>query len=220
MYPLQSFDSHIHPSSPNSSPSLILALPPTRMLTCAQTGTLKPKEFHDFKLFYSSKYSFKALHTITLPLEPTCYSQAITSVEWRQAMGHEIDALLANKTWSLVPRPTHQKVIRNKWVYKLKQHADGTIDRYKAYLVAKGIDQVCGVDFLETFSPVIKPTTIRVILALVVHFDWPLCQLDVSNAFLRGILLEEVYIEQPRGFVDPLLPDHVCRLHKSLYGLK
>jgi hypothetical protein len=135
-------------------------------------------------------------------------------------MGHEIDALLANKTCSLVPRSTHQKVIRNKWVYKLKQCTDGTIDRYKAHLVAKGFNQVCGVDFSETFSPVIKPATVRVILALAVHFDWPLRQLDVSNAFLHGILPKEVYMEQPRGFVDPLHPDHVYRLHKSLYGLK
>jgi hypothetical protein len=134
--------------------------------------------------------------------------------------GHEFDALLANKTWSLVPRPPNQNVIHNKWVYKLKQCADGTIDQYKARLVAKGFDQVCGVDFSETFSLVIKPATVRVILALTVHFGWPLRQLYVSNAFLHGIFLEEVYMEQPRGFVDPLLPNHVCQLHKSLYGLK
>jgi hypothetical protein len=190
------------------------------MLTRAQTSTFKPKEFPNFKLFYSSKHSLKALHIITLPPEPTCYSQAITSVEWRQAIGHEIDALLANKIWSLVPRPTHQKVIRNKWVYKLKQRADGTIDRYKAHLVAKGFDQVCGVDFSKTFSPIIKIAAVCVILALAVHFDWPLRQLDVSNAFLHGVLPEEVYMEQPWGFVGPLHPDHVCMLHKSLYGLK
>jgi hypothetical protein len=87
-------------------------------------------------------------------------------------------------------------------------------------LVAKGFDQIFGIDFSETFSPIIKPAIVRVILALAVHFGWPLRQLDVSNAFLHGTLLEEVYMEQPRGFVDPLLLDHVCRLHKSLYGLK
>ncbi|GLT54061.1 hypothetical protein SLA2020_272930 [Shorea laevis] len=105
-------------------------------------------------------------------------------------------------------------------IYKLKQCADGTIDRYKARLVAKGFDHVCGVDFSETFSLVIKPTTVRVVLALDVHFSWPLRLLDVSNVFLHRNLLTEVYMEQPQGFVDPLLPDHVCQLHKSLYGLK
>lgn len=102
----------------------------------------------------------------------------------------------------------------------MKQCADETIDRYKDCLVTKGFDQVCGVDFSETFSPVIKPATVHVILTLTVHFGWPLHQLDFSNAFLHGILPEEVYMEQPRDFVDPLLLDHVCRLHKSLYGLK
>jgi transposase InsO family protein len=87
-------------------------------------------------------------------------------------------------------------------------------------LVAKGFDQVCGVDFSNTFSPVIKPTTVRVILALVVHFGWPLCQLDISNAFIHGNLIEEVYMKQPRGFFYPFFLDHVCQLHKALYYLK
>jgi hypothetical protein len=213
--PVSTLNDQPSPIPPISSP-----LPQNRMVTRTQTGSLKPKAFPDFKLFYSSKHPLRALHSVVLPPEPTCYSQAITSTEWRQAMGHEFDALLANKTWTLVPRPSNQNIIRNKWVYKLKQRADGSIDRYKARLVAKGFDQVCGVDFSETFSPVIKPATVRVILALAVHFGWPLRQLDVSNAFLHGNLLEEVYMEQPRGFVDPLFPDHVCRLHKALYGLK
>jgi hypothetical protein len=111
-------------------------------------------------------------------------------------------------------------VVRNKWVFKLKQQADGTIDRYKARLVAKGFDQEAGVDFHETFSPVIKPATIRLVLALAVHFNWVVHQLDISNAFLHGYLEEEVLMEQPHGFEDPTFPNHVCRLHKSIYGLK
>jgi hypothetical protein len=87
-------------------------------------------------------------------------------------------------------------------------------------LVAKGFDQESGVDFTETFSPVVKTFTIRVILALAVQFNWVICQLDVSNAFLYGHLLEVVYMEQPRGFGDSQFPSHVCRLHKSLYDLK
>ena len=132
----------------------------------------------------------------------------------------EFGALLVNGTWSLCPRPPNRKIIQNKWVFRLKQKADGSIDRQKARLVAKGFDQEDGVDYTKTFSLVIKPTTIRVIFTLAVHFNWFIHQLDVSNAFLHGSLLEEVYMEQPKGFVDPKLPHHVCRLHKALYGLK
>jgi hypothetical protein len=86
--------------------------------------------------------------------------------------------------------------------------------------VAKGFDEQDGVDYTETFSPVIKASTIRVVLALVVHFDWPIRQLDVSNAFLQGTLNEEVYMEQPPGFQDTSQPNLVCKLHKAIYGLK
>lgn len=89
--------------------------------------------------------------------------------------------------------------MRNKWVFKIKQHADGIIDRYKARLVAKGFDQVVGLDFIETFSPVIKLVTIRLALALLVHYNWSIIQLDISNAFLHGYLEEEIYMEQPQG---------------------
>ena len=105
-------------------------------------------------------------------------------------------------------------------MYKIKQKPNGSVERFKARLVAKGFDQQCGIDYTETFSPVIKPSMIRVLLCLVVHFDWHIRQLDISNAFLHGNLLEEVYMEQPQGFVDQEHPDLVCKLHKAIYGLK
>jgi hypothetical protein len=132
----------------------------------------------------------------------------------------EFQALLSNYTWSLCPRPLHHNVVRNKWVFKIKQNPDGSIERYKTRLVAKGFNQLFGIDYHDTFSPIIKPATIRLLLALAIQFDWHIKQLDVFNTFLHGLLDEVVYMEQPQGFVDPKFPDHVCRLHKALYGLK
>jgi len=135
-------------------------------------------------------------------------------------MNQEFDALLSQNTWSLCPLPIGRHAVQNKWVYKLKQKPDGSIKRYKARLVAKGFDQRCGLDYTETFSPVIKPTTVRVVLAIAVHFNWSVQQLDISNAFLHGQLQEDVYMTQPQGFVHPKFPNHVCKLHKAIYGLR
>jgi hypothetical protein len=98
-------------------------------------------------------------------------------------MKAEFATLLSNRTWSLCPRPSYKKVVCNKWVFKLKQKADGTIDKYKARLVTKGFDQEEGVDFHETFSPVTKRATIWLVLALATHFNWVIHQLDISNVF-------------------------------------
>ena len=205
----------LHLTPPPIHPSL-----PHKMVTRSQTGNLKPKQFPDFKLFYASNHPICMSTRVLNCVEPRNFSQAILSQEWQHAMQVEYDALIANDTWDLVPQPVEQNIIRTKWVYKIKQKADGSIDRYKARLVARGFQQVDGVDFTETFSPVIKPATVRVVLALSMHLDWPILQFDVSNAFLHGTLEKEVFIEQPRGFIDPTYPTHVCRLKKALYGLK
>ena len=152
--------------------------------------------------------------------KPPSYRIACKFPQWIKAMDEEFSALQRQKTWSLVPAMPGINLVGCKWVYKLKLHSDGTIARYKARLVAKGFHQQVGVDNTETFSPVVKPAIVRLVLSIVVSFNWPLRQLDVSNAFLHGFLKEEVYMEQLQGYVDQQFPHHVCRLHKFLYGLK
>jgi histone deacetylase 1/2 len=152
--------------------------------------------------------------------EPTSVEQALGDKNWAAAMDAEYWALVENKTWHLVPKPKGKNVIGCKWVYKIKRKSDGSIDRYKGRLVAKGYKQRYGIDYEDTFSPVVKAATIRLILSLVVSKDWCLRQLDVQNAFLHGILEEEVYMSQPPSYVDEAHPDYVCKLDKALYGLK
>uniref|UniRef100_A0A2N9FVX7 Reverse transcriptase Ty1/copia-type domain-containing protein n=1 Tax=Fagus sylvatica TaxID=28930 RepID=A0A2N9FVX7_FAGSY len=152
--------------------------------------------------------------------KPPSYTMASKHSKWCIAMDEEFQALQQQATWSLVPLPASKNVVGCKWVYKLKHHSDGSIARYKARLVAKGFHQQYGVDFYETFSPVIKPPTVRLILSLAVSLHWPLRQLDVKNAFLHGTLKEEVYMTQPQGYIDSTHPSYVCKLQKSIYGLK
>ncbi len=135
-------------------------------------------------------------------------------------MQSEYDALIKNKTWHLVPSQRGQNIVGYKWVYKIKRKADGTLDRYKACLVAKWFKQRYGIDYEDTFSPVVKAATIRIILSLAVSKYQSLRQLDVQNAFLHGYLEEEVYMHQPPGFEDPTKPQYVCKLDKALYRLK
>jgi histone deacetylase 1/2 len=135
-------------------------------------------------------------------------------------MDVEFEALIKNKTWHLVPPPRGRNIIDSKWVWKIKRKANGTVDRYKGRLVAKGYTQRYGIDYEDTFSPVVKAATIRLILSIAVSKGWSLRQLDVQNAFLHGVLEEEVYMRQPPGYEDKSKPGYVCKLDKALYGLK
>ncbi|GKF46519.1 ribonuclease H-like domain-containing protein, partial [Tanacetum coccineum] len=138
----------------------------------------------------------------------------------RNAMYDEYNALVKNGTWLLVPRPTGVNMVRSILLFKHKFHADRTLSCYKARLVANGSSQQLGVNFDETFSPVVKLATIRTVLSLDVSHKWPIHQLDVKNAFLKDDLSETVYMHQQPNFVDARFPNHVCRLQRSLYGLK
>jgi histone deacetylase 1/2 len=152
--------------------------------------------------------------------EPSTVEDALGDNKWVQAMDHEHTALINNRTWHLVPPPKGKNIIGCKWVYKIKRKADGSIDRYKARLVAKGYRQQYGIDYEDTFSPVVKAATIRLILSLAVGKGWTLRQLDVQNAFLHGLLEEEVYMDQPPGYRSEKYPNYVCKLDKAIYGLK
>ena len=179
------------------------------MQTKSKSGISKPK----------SKLCYKVAMDYTFN-EPPSYRIASQYPKWCEAMDAEFLALQRQQTWSLVPAPPNVNLVGCKWVYKLKLNSDGSISRYKARLVAKSFHQQAGVDFHETFSPMVKPATVRLMLAIAVSCRWSLRQLDVSNAFLHGYLKEEVYMHQPLGYVDSVHPDYVCKLHKSLYGLK
>uniref|UniRef100_A0A2N9FSQ2 Uncharacterized protein n=1 Tax=Fagus sylvatica TaxID=28930 RepID=A0A2N9FSQ2_FAGSY len=189
------------------------------MTTRSRANISKPKQMFPGLIKYPLPKALLAVHETSLH-EPSCFTEASKQPQWRSAMNTEFTALLNNGTWTLVPSKPHVNLVGCKWVFRIKRHADGSIERYKARLVAKGFHQQPGIDYSETFSPVIKPITIRTVLSLAVASHWDIRQLDVTNAFLHGVLSEDVYMTQPPGFVHPSFPNHICKLHKALYGLK
>ena len=155
--------------------------------------------------------------------EPQTIKEALSCAnasKWEQALHDEYNSLIANDTWTLTPLPKDRHAIGCKWVFRRKRNADGDVQRYKARLVAKGYSQTYGVDFNETFVPVAKFTTIRCILAIGATENMEIHQMDVKTAFLKGELEEEIYMQQPQGFVKQGEENLVCKLKKTLYGLK
>lgn len=144
------------------------------MVTRGKAGIFKPKA-------YLVEYA---------EIEPPTVKEALKCEQWVQAMKDEYNALLVNETWSLVDIPSDKKVIGCKWVFKIKRNSDGSVARYKARLVAQGFHQQADLDYTETFSPVVKPTTIRVLFTLGLANGWCLRQVDINNAFLHGLLTE------------------------------
>ena len=163
----------------------------------------------------------EAIALLALEDEPECFEEAIESQqakEWSRAMDDEYKSLIKNQTWDIVDLPPNRQAVRCKWVYRIKRCPDGSIDRFKARLVAKGFSQKYGFDYTETYSPVARHDSIRLVLAIVAQEDLEMRHFDVRTAFLYGSLSEEIYMEQPPGYVKDR--DKVCRLRKSLYGLK
>ena len=155
--------------------------------------------------------------------EPTSYQEAVDSPDsekWIEAMKTEMQSMYENQVWDLVDPPEGLKTIGCKWVFKRKTDMDGKVHTFKARLVAKGFRQTHGVDYDETFSPVVMLKSIRILLAIAAYYDYEIWQMDVKTVFLNGHLLEDVYMAQPEGFVDPTNSKRVCKLHKSIYGLK
>ncbi|GJW64422.1 ribonuclease H-like domain-containing protein [Tanacetum coccineum] len=177
------------------------------MITQSQSNIVKPIDCLSLNTFLIS----------SIPKNPP---DALKDPQWRNAMYDEYNALVKNGTWLLVPRPAGVNMVRSMLLFKHKFHADWTLSRYKACLVANGSSQQLDVDFDETFSLVVKPATIRTVLSLVVSRKWPIHQLDVKNVFLNGNLSKTVYMHQLPGFIDAGFPNHVFRLQRSLYGLK
>ena len=152
--------------------------------------------------------------------EPVCFEQAITVDVWKEAMEREINSTEKNETWELTTLPKGHKAIDLKWIFKVKKDQNGEVTKHKARLVAKGYVQRQGVDYDEVFAPVTRLETVRLLLALAAKNNWEVHHLDVKSAFLNGILLEEVYVRQPKGFVKKGQEDKVYKLLKALYGLR
>eukprot|EP01018_Ginkgo_biloba_P035138 Gb_12566 [translate_table: standard] len=155
-----------------------------------------------------------------IDMEPNSFEDACRNDIWQEAMQDEIDSIQKNQVWDLVDPPEGKKVIGSKWLYKINHNATRKVEKYKAKFVAKGFSQKLGIDFDETFAPIARYTTIRIVLELDSFHRWNLVQMNVCTAFLNGTIEEEVYIKQPPGFVAIRSKDKVCRLKKALYGLK
>ena len=155
--------------------------------------------------------------------DPTSYNEALIDRDvefWKKAMNQEMESMYSNKVWELVEAPNGVKPIGCKWIYKRKRGVDGRVETFKARLVAKGFTQKEGIDYEETFSPVAMLKSIRILLSIAAVLDYEIWQMDVKTAFLNGHLEENIYMQQPDGFIQKGQEHMVCKLQRSIYGLK
>ena len=184
-------------------------------------SSCNPHPIYNFLTYHrlSSPYS-AFVSTLSFVSVPQTVHEVLSHLNWKQAMVEEMAALHSNGSWDLVTLPVGKTLVRCRWVYTVKISPDGRVDHLKAQSVAKGYTQVYGSDYYDTFSPVSKIPSVRLLLSIAAMQSWPLYQLDIKNAFLHRDLAEEVYMEQPPGFVAKGESGLVCKLHRSLYGLK
>lgn len=174
------------------------------MITISKSGTFKAK-------IYTKNLQLEELET---------YEQAKKCDKWKKVMKEDYNALIKNMSWNLVPVPRDKHIIGRKWTFRLKKNSNGTILKHKARHVVKGYTQQQGFDFTEIFSPMVKPTTIRIVLIIALHNNRKIGQQDMNNAFLNGEIHEEVYMEQPCDFKQGNSREMACKLNKAIYGLK
>lgn len=178
------------------------------MVTRLQDGITKPNPRY---VLFTQKVAYP---------EPKTVSAALKDHGLTETMVEEMDTCDETNTWTLVPYTLDMNVLGYRWVFRTKLQADGTLDKLRARIVAKGFNQEEGVDYLETYSPVVRTATVRLVLHTATVMNWNITQLDVKNAFLYADFQETVCMKQPTSFVDKTKPDYVCKLHKALYGLK
>ena len=195
------------PTIPNPRPVDEQIGPPARRYpTCLRTPSVR---LRDFWSLYSELLD-----------EPLSYATAVQQEEWRKAIQNEVDSIIKNKTWTVTDRPTGYKPITAKWLFKIKRHSNGLINKLKARIVARGFQQKEGTDYSEVFAPVVRWSTILTVLALAAKQKWPLWQMDVITAFLNGTINEELFMEIPDGFPGADDPTQVYKINRALYGLK
>jgi hypothetical protein len=200
------------PESPPSEPTLPANPDTSRSRPVRKTRGNVPD--------YLKAYDLSMVAEGCSPDEPTSYNEAMQSLEkeyWQNAMQSEYDSLIKNNVWTLVDRPTNENVVKCKWVYKKKLDTSGKPSKFKARLVARGFSQVEGIDYTDTFAPVVRHSTLRILFSIATELELEIDHIDVTTAFLNGELNEKIYMEQPSGFKNC---DKVCLLNKSLYGLK
>eukprot|EP00253_Pinus_taeda_P010353 PITA_10353 len=190
-----------NPAPPSRDPPSAPQLPKWVRATRDAAGALAgdPTDQHRTRSQFDGASSLLAQASVNY--DPDTFAEALGHPDWETTMNEEYCSLLTNDTWDLVPLPKRQKLIRCKWVYRTKFGPDGKVGKHKARLVAKGFSQVEGIDCIETFSPVAKMNSIRLVFTLAASFKWEVHQMDVKFAFLHGDLHEEIYMEQPPSFI-------------------
>jgi hypothetical protein len=163
---------------------------------------------------------YMALMSKCIVIEPSSFQEVVKDPTWVDAMVEEYDSIIKKSVWDIVLRPIDKSVVGSRWIYKVNQAVDGSVEKYKARFVAQGFSQIKGIDYGETFAPITRYSSVRSILALSAQMGWRIHQMDVKIVFLNGIIEEEVYIEQPEGFETFDRESHVCRLERELYGLQ